>query len=219
MICCLNQPSGWVGIGPGQEADEVEAQHLLHQLVIERLAAAVLDPAEHLVGAPAPGGRRAEQREGLVLAVPIGGDAMAAIERAGKHRVLHLERLGDRARGQQLELQAAAGHLVDAVDEVLREFVEDVLGGPGALELEHHRLLGADDIGHGERGGTCCRRCCTGLQKGAARGSLSRLGVFRHELSSHVVQPFFGWFWFSRHPQDDRPDQAKIGMNWQSGQR
>ena len=146
------------GHGAGEEADEVKAQNLLHELVIKRLAAAVFHPADHLVGAPAPGGRRAEQGEGLVLSVPIGRHAMAAVKRAGQHRVLHLKRLGDGTCGQQLDLQAAAAHIIDAIDEILRVFVEDVLRGPGALKLEDDRLLGAGDVWHGERGARPQRR-------------------------------------------------------------
>ena len=137
----------------GQEADEIEAEDLLHQFVVQRLAAAILHPAEHLVGAPAEGRRRSEQRVGLVLAVPIGADAMAAVERAGDHRILHFERLGDRAGGEQVELQPAARHFVDAVDIVLRIFVEDVLRRPGALELADDGVLRPDH----RRSGNGCR--------------------------------------------------------------
>src|SRR5690606_22035529 len=73
------------------EADDVELQHGLHQLVIERLAAAIVEPAEIVVGVPAEGGRGTEQREGLALAVPIGRHSVAPVENAGMYRILELE--------------------------------------------------------------------------------------------------------------------------------
>ena len=96
-----------------EEADQIELQDVADQLVVERLAAAVLDPAEEAVGVPAERRRGAEQRERLVLAVPVGAHAMAAVENAGIDRVLHLERRDDGAGRQHVELQPAARHLVD----------------------------------------------------------------------------------------------------------
>ena len=93
---------------------------------------------------------------------------MATIERAGENSILNLERLGHRARGKQLDLQAPATHLIDAVDEILRILMEDVLRRPRALELEHHGFLCAGHIGHRDCGGA--HRCGgrSRLQEGAA---------------------------------------------------
>ena len=54
----LNQPSGCVGIGAGQEADEVEAEDLLHEFVVERLSAAIacIQPSIWLARQPKAGG-------------------------------------------------------------------------------------------------------------------------------------------------------------------
>ncbi len=178
---------------PCQEADKVEAEHLLHQFIIERLAAAVFDPAEHLVGAPAPGWRRSEQRKRLVLAVPVGGHTVAAIERAGEHRVLHFEGLGNRARRQQFDLQLAARHFIDTCDEIRRKLVKNVLGRPGALKLEIHRFLCARHIRHGELAAPAAAATAPFFRK-ARRESTSVLsGVlvmsnlpFGHHLRVHL---------------------------------
>ena len=165
----MNQPSGWVGIGPVRKPDKVEAEHLLHQFIIKGLAAAVLDPAEHLVGAPAPGWWRSEQRKGLVLAVPVGRHAVAAIKRSGNHRILHFEGLGNRARSQQFDLEFAARHFIDARDEVSRILMKNVLCRPRALKLESHRILCARHIRHGETCGTC--RSGNGTASSGKRGA------------------------------------------------
>ena len=177
----------------GEEADEIEAEDLLYQFVVEFLAAAIFHPADHLVGAPSPGRRRSEQRIGLVLAVPIGTDAMTAVERSGDHRVLHFEGLGHRARRQKVELQPAAGHRVDAGDIVLREFVEDVLRRPGALELEDDRLLRLGDLRHGDRRRAGHRRGA-GLQKFPPRRNF---GFAAAGLSDFDIEvPPSNWFDF-----------------------
>jgi hypothetical protein len=92
------------------EAHEIELQDPVHKLVIELVAAAIIHPGHEIIGVPAEGGNGAEQRERLVLAVPIGGHAVAAIENAGIHGVLHLEGRNHGAGGQHFELQASAGH-------------------------------------------------------------------------------------------------------------
>ena len=134
-----------------QEADEVELEDVLDQFVVERLTAAVANPAQHLVGVPAERRRGGEQGEGLVLAVPVAGDFMAAVERSGDDRVLKLQRADDGAGGQQVQLQTAARKAIDDVDIVLGEFMEDVARRPRALK-PHGDGLGAGDIGHRKSG-------------------------------------------------------------------
>ncbi len=90
------------------------------------------------MGVPAQRRRGAEKRERLVLAVPVGRDAAAGVEDAGMDSILHLEGRHDRAGGEDVELQAAARHVVDALGEVACELVEDILGGPGRLVFPGH---------------------------------------------------------------------------------
>jgi hypothetical protein len=83
---------------------------------------------------------------------------VAGVQDAGVDGVLHLEGRHHGARGQHVELQLAAGHLVDALGVVLRELVEDVLGRPGRLELHGHGLRPrdlrrGDDRGAADGGG------------------------------------------------------------------
>ena len=63
--------------GEREEADHVEAEDLLVEFVVERLAAAVIDPAEALAAVEAIGRAGAEQRRGAMLAVPVGRNAVA----------------------------------------------------------------------------------------------------------------------------------------------
>ncbi|KAG1372838.1 hypothetical protein G6F60_015590 [Rhizopus arrhizus] len=59
---------------------------------------------------------------------------VAAVQRACRHRVQQVARLHARPGGQHLDLQLATGHVVDLLRIVARELVEDVRGGPRALE-------------------------------------------------------------------------------------
>ena len=122
------------GHRPSQPADDVHLQDVVQELVVELLPFAVVEPAEKVVGDPAERGRRAEQRERLVLAVPVGAYAVSAVEHPGADRVLHAEGADHRAGWKNVELESIAGHLVHTPRVVLGVFVEDVLGGPGALE-------------------------------------------------------------------------------------
>ena len=68
-----------------------------------------------------------------VLAVVIDEHAVAAVERALGDRVEQAERRHDRAGGQHLDLEVAAGHVVDLLRVVERVLVEDVLRRPRRL--------------------------------------------------------------------------------------
>jgi len=103
---------------------------------------------------------------------------MAAVQRALVHRLQQLEGRDDGAGGQDLDLELAAGHVVDLLREVGRVLVEDVLGRPGALEAQRYGLRAGDHRrghGAGAGGGSGC-----GLQEAAARCGLGGRG---HEVS------------------------------------
>ncbi len=76
---------------------------------------------------------RAPQRERVLLAVVIDEHAVAAVERALRHRVEQAERRHHGAGGQHLDLEVAAGHVVDLLGVVERVLVEDVLRRPRRL--------------------------------------------------------------------------------------
>ncbi len=98
-----------------EQADEIELEDVVDQLAVQRLAAARIKPRQHAVRVPAERRRAAEQRRGLVLAIPGVADAVAAIEDAGMHGILHLEGRNDRAGGEHIEFQPPAGHLFDGL--------------------------------------------------------------------------------------------------------
>jgi hypothetical protein len=108
--------------------------------VEELAAAAVVDPAQTLVGVEAEHRAGAEQRRGLVLSVPVHGHGVGGVDLAAVHAVQHLEGVHDGAADQVVDLEPAAGHLVDALDVILGELVEHVLGAPGALHLQRGGL-------------------------------------------------------------------------------
>ncbi|MNT36598.1 hypothetical protein D3C72_1726950 [compost metagenome] len=79
---------------------------------------------------------------------------MAAVQRPGRHRIQQVEGLDHGAGGQHFDLQLAAGHLVDLGRVVAGELVEDVVGGPGALEAEGDGcILRPGDRGESKRRG------------------------------------------------------------------
>ncbi|MNN49345.1 hypothetical protein D3C81_1638650 [compost metagenome] len=86
---------------------------------------------------------------------------MAAVEGALADRVDQVERLDHGARRQQLDLEFAAGHVVDLLDEVARELVKNILGGPGALPTHRHGALRLDDGREAHRRGTHGGGACT----------------------------------------------------------
>ncbi len=137
-------------MGCRQETDRVDLDHVIDQLTVKRLAAAIIEPAQQHVGVPTPGRSGAEHRESLVLAVPVGDGAMPALQRAGMHGVLDLKSADHGPRRQQLQLQPVAGHVVDPPDIVLRHLVKDILLRPGTLKTPDHRLC-PRNIGHRQR--------------------------------------------------------------------
>ena len=99
-------------------------------------AAAVLVPGQQHVGVHAERRAGIPQRQRVLLAVVVAQHAVAAVQRALGHRVEQAEGRHHRAGGQDLDLQFAAGHVVDLLGEVERVLVEDVLRRPGALEAQ-----------------------------------------------------------------------------------
>ena len=177
----LNQPSGWVGIGPVREGHHVGVDRLV-ELVEELLAPAVLVPGQEHVGVHAERRARAPQRQRLLLAVMVGEDAVAAVERALGHGVEQAERRHHRARRQHLDLDVAPGHVVDLLGEVVRVLVEDVLGRPGALPAHGDGTLRLDHVGEAER------RCAGRRRRGAFQKPPA--GRFRDcLLIAHVAPP------------------------------
>ena len=178
-----------------EEGLDVEVQALV-DLVEQGLAAAIVVPGQHHVGVHAESRAGAPQRDRAVLAVPVGDDAVAAIQRSLADRVEQLEGLDHRAGRQHLDLQLAAGHLVDLLGEVQRVFVEDVLGRPGRLPAHGDRRLGDGD--HREAGHRRAARARRGGGEELAPRVLCRrllfvcLDIFFHvcllEWSSNEVE-------------------------------
>ena len=140
-----------------EEALDVDLHDLGLELLEQLLAAAVVDPAEALVGVEAEHRAGAEQRGRLVLAVPVDGHGVGGVDLAAMHAVEDLERMHDRAADEVVDLEPPAGHVVDALDVVHRHLVEDVLGAPGALHLQGGGLR-ARHLRHGDGGGARDRR-------------------------------------------------------------
>ena len=132
----------------------------------ERLAAAVLVPGEQHVGVHRVARPRAPQRQRGVLAVVIDEHAVAAVEHALRHRVEQAECRHHGAGRKHLDLEVAAGHVVDPLAEVERVFVEDVLRRPRALEAHADRPLRLDDA-----------RCRDGCRAGRERAGLQELAA------------------------------------------
>ena len=123
-----------------EQAVEIELEDVVDQLPVQRLPAARVEPGQHAVRVPAERRRAAEQRRGLVLAIPGVADAVTAIENSGMHGVLHLKGRHDRARRQHIEFQPPAGHLLDLLGVVDGELVENVPRRPCRLESPDRRL-------------------------------------------------------------------------------
>ena len=102
-----------------RERHDVELDDVAVELPVEVHPAAFVEPAEEVevVHAERTGGRRGEQRRGLVLADPVVGDAVAAIDHLLVGGVEDFERRHDLAGRERLDLDLAAGQLVDPLGE------------------------------------------------------------------------------------------------------
>ena len=172
----LNQPSGWVGIGPyGNETTlaPIEA----YSFSSSSLPPPYLCQASSMLASMRIARARTPQRQRVLLAVVIDQHAVAAVERALRHRVEQAEGRHHRAGRKHLDLEVAAGHVVDLLGVVEGVFVEDVLGRPGALPAHADRALRARDA---RRGDGCGGARGGHFQEAATARSLV-LGWFGHE--------------------------------------
>ena len=126
-------------------------------------------PGQQHVGVHAVARTRAPQRERRLLAVVVHEHAVTAVERALRHGVEQPEGRHHRARRQHLDLEVAAGHVVDLLGEVERVLVEDVLLRPRALPAHRDRPLRLGDHREAERrgAGRRQRRPFRNLRRGA----------------------------------------------------
>jgi hypothetical protein len=65
---------------------------------------------------------------------------MATVQGALVHGVQQLEGRHHGTRGQHFNFQAATGHVIDFLGEVVGVLMEDVLGRPGALKAQGRGL-------------------------------------------------------------------------------
>jgi hypothetical protein len=92
---------------------------------------------------------------------------MGHVDLAAVDAVEHLEGVHNRAAVQHVDLEAAAGHLVDPIDVLLAHLGEDVGRGPGRLQTQRRRL-GARYLRHRDCGGAGNR--CAAKEFAASRG-------------------------------------------------
>ncbi len=123
--------------------DQVHLELLLIELVPELDAAAVVEPADEVDGIHAgdAGRRVGEQRRRLVLAEPPVGDAIGPVDHLLVGRVEDLEGRHDRPTRQGVDLELAAGQLVDPVGEEPEGVLRRRRRRNRRLHLEHPRLL------------------------------------------------------------------------------
>ncbi len=171
-----------------KQACQIELEDIVGQLTVQRLPASRIEPGEHAMCVPAERRRAAEQRRGLVLAIPGVADAVTAIENSGMHGVLHLESRHDRARRQHIEFQPPAGHLLDLPGVVDGELVEDVPRRPCRLEPPDRRLR-ARHLRHRHD------RCAYGQHNGGAAAWLQRR--FDWPCPTYIASSRYGKIWRS----------------------
>jgi hypothetical protein len=111
---------------------------------------------------------------------------VTAIERALGHRIQQAEGRHHGAGRQHLDLELAAGHVVDLFCEVERVFVEDVLARPGALEAQLRRSLRRGDHRHAQ-GRDGCAASCVAEELAAGRNCLIGHLVFLFHRMSPVL--------------------------------
>jgi hypothetical protein len=133
-----------------EQAHHIELRSGL-DLGVELLAAAILDPPEHLHRVHAEVGPGAVKAKRRVLAEPECRDAVTAVEHAFADRIDDLEARHDGAGGQHVDFQPAVGDLRHLLRPVDGELVVDELHRPSALEAQGHRRLRARDVREAER--------------------------------------------------------------------
>ena len=135
----LNQPSA-CGLDGCAGHDDVELEVVLVEVAPHLQAAADVEPAQviHVIHAEGPAGRRREERRGRILADPVVGDGMPAVEHL-RAVIEHLEGRHDLPGGHRVDLDAALGQLVDALGEMLEVLLQRVARGPGRLHLDRLR--------------------------------------------------------------------------------
>ena len=121
----------------GEEALDVDLHDLGLELFEQLLAAAVVDPAETLVGVEAEHRAGAEQRGRLVLAVPV-HRSRCGPRRSGRRARRRTPGTDARPRRRcsRSILQPAAGHLVDAVTYCWHISVKMSVAGHERLHLQ-----------------------------------------------------------------------------------
>lgn len=142
-----------------------------------------------LASMPKPG-PDTPQRQGILLAVVIDLHAVAAVKRPLGYRVKKVESRHHGAGRQHLDLEIAAGRVIDLLGVVKSVLVENVPGRPGALPSHGNRPLGFDDRWKPRRG---------------RNAGYSRYGCIFQKLSPADILVFlflddrFHLFFFHRH--------------------
>ena len=167
------EPAG--PLRPAIAAEEgLQAEAAVH-LVVERLAAAMGQPADLLGGEQAER-LRAEQQDALGLRAPIGRHRMVELGRAFRDRVEDLVAGHDLARGEELDLDPPAGERGDAVGQHLcRDAGPWQVLRPGRHHLPAQHVLGDGRLGKA-RGG----RADPGADRGTAGDDRATLQALRH---------------------------------------
>ena len=118
--------------------DHVELEVVLVEIAPHLEAAPHVQPAQviHVVHAEGPARRPGEERRRRVLADPVVGDRMPAVDHLAVGCVEHFERGHDLPRGHRLDLHGAAGQFVDALREDTQMVLQRDARRPGRLHLD-----------------------------------------------------------------------------------
>ena len=164
-------------------------------------AAAVIVPAVEALEIQAEG-NGGEILRGEALAGPEIGVGVVHLDGAGRHRVEAFRRRDQFARAVELDLEAAARHVVDALDQILGAARPGrIEGSVRAVEARHlpiERGLRLDDRGRGDRAGRACQSQFGEISTTHGNAPLCLqppvykqvMGQFRPLLLRDIVQPF-----------------------------
>src|SRR5690606_20496432 len=123
-------------VGRNWEGDEIQLEHVAIELFEELHPAAVVVPAE-IVDAVHSEDRTVRERDaGQALAENVAERRHPDVENAARRGIEHLEGRDDGAAGQNLDLEAAARHLLGGFAPELEDQVEIGRGWMGRLPLE-----------------------------------------------------------------------------------